>query len=283
MTSQRSIFDEWRDRLDEYERELDDSAGSRSWVVHAYAKVLRFLLSFYGDSDAANSGLIERREASAVDPSLPSTVALYESAGIGAGKPAKDISTIRATLATIHESQGVGDPPGPLSEGLRADDPVCVLSHYSAEEAQAVHDWLRDEGIKAGVNRSGRLYQVDVPASSREHAKELLAANAIESRIQAPHPIPDSIDFKEQIELAICNSVVVWFVAAVIFIAEWHVPSFVPLENRKGMLLGELLFAALACLVGGLSIGIAFERRRKENERRPIPWKRPDNVTTTSP
>jgi hypothetical protein len=271
MTSQRSMIDQWRTRLTEYERELNDPAGSPSWLVSAYANVLRFLLAFYGDSDAATSELIERQETIAVDASLPSTAALYESGGIGAGKPAKDISTIRATLATVHKSQGVSRSPGPLHEGLRPDDPVCVLSHYSPDEAQAVRDLLHEAGIKARVYRSRQLYQVHVPASARECAKELLAENAIESRIQTPPRILDPVDAKELVEMGLCNSVVIWFVAAVIFVAEWHVPSFVPLENRKWMLVGELLFAAIACLVGGLSIGIAFERRRRENERRAKP------------
>jgi hypothetical protein len=163
MTSQRSIFDEWRARLTEYQRELDSPAGARSWLVYAYTKVLRFLLSYYG----YKSDLLPSKPPGAGGKGIETWVA----EPIGPGKPARTTEVIRRAVDSIHAANSPGAESGPLTGGLRPDDLVPIAAFSNWEELDFWLVELTRQGCRPEVEHAGGMSQVKVPFEHYQRAK----------------------------------------------------------------------------------------------------------------
>jgi hypothetical protein len=167
MTSQRSITDEWRARLAEYERELNDPIGSRSWLVRAYVKGLRFLLSFYRDQDQAASPIAHPQSSARAMKS-------WVAEPIGPGKPARSTESVRHTIDSIHEANAPGVNSGPLIDGLRPNDLVVVAQFTNWEELDVWLTMFRQQGYRPEVEHTGEVSRVKVPFEHYRQAKAMI-------------------------------------------------------------------------------------------------------------
>jgi hypothetical protein len=176
MTSRAELIAEWRSRLDDCERQLDepDPAGELrwTWLRRMYAQVLRYLIARYEDEDAA--GEVD------VSASAGSRMSFHEAGDVGPGKPARSPETIRGVLDTIHANVP-GMPAGSYCCGR--DDPIVVESFYDGQGAEQARRLLKSRGLaNVRLTREGRVRQLWTTRADFEVAQAILSKHGFPKR-----------------------------------------------------------------------------------------------------
>jgi hypothetical protein len=111
----------------------------------------------------------------------------------GAGKPPKDVSTIRHALDALHSS-GPARPQGPLAQGI-GDARIPVVSFARRDVALEFQQALLEAGVMSSLSRLRRRTQVEVDATDRFQAVEHL--RRFEARLDPERlrPLPRHFDF----------------------------------------------------------------------------------------
>jgi hypothetical protein len=169
--SRKQLVAEWRSRLAAAE-ELPTGAVTRpGWLRRVQRRLYRFLLSLYGSGDwrTADSPPFEIHSNRAVVFDAPDVLPL-------AGKPAKETGKIRAVLKAVATAQDQPLAPGPLLDGLPAEDWVTIAVVEPGIDPGRCVKLLRSHQFAVQVLSRGRDLAIEVPAREHRAALKLLAA-----------------------------------------------------------------------------------------------------------
>ena len=90
---------------------------------------------------------------------------------------ADHLARLRKTLKSIHAENPSASGPGPLADGLDAQDRVAIESFFDVANARRFQDMLIQNGIGSTKNQQSRRTLVFVDYEDREQARALLQAH----------------------------------------------------------------------------------------------------------
>jgi hypothetical protein len=223
---------------------LGEPAKPRNWIVRAYAKVLRFLLSFYGAEPAALNAAQTQHDRQRMDLKVVEP--------IGPGKAARSAETVRETIDSIHDANAPHVKSGPLIAGLRPDDLIVVETFKDYDIADYWLVTFTQRGFQPRFERDGDLCRI------RTSFKHYPAARAMIDRRQRKRRRRKASFNAQSLEVRHSRFLEILLIAALgLFIG---VIVGVPVGGGAGQGLALLFGASVAAsrvmmVVGAISVG----------------------------
>jgi hypothetical protein len=171
MPTRDDLIADWRNRLAEAGDVPADSSSRPAWATRLRIRLYQFLISLYGDGNwhsADNPTTAETPPQATNESTEPTT---------WQGKPAKDISTIRATLSSVAHARSRPNIPGSFAEGKGSDAWTVVATYRGAIDPYRCASLLESSKILARpLNRRDDIV-IEVRAKDAEHAARIIQAN----------------------------------------------------------------------------------------------------------
>ena len=105
------------------------------------------------------------------------------------GKPPKSIEQIRSAVESIHRNTATPTRPGPLTEGLAADERVVLATFHDASLCRDFQQRLLAAGVMSSVRKQRRMTLLSVDTADRTRAAELLRVQAVSWSLRAVPPL----------------------------------------------------------------------------------------------
>jgi hypothetical protein len=171
MPTRDDIIADWHSRLAEASQTSVEPSSSPAWLVRLRVRLYQFLISLYGDGDwQATCGPSTKHDPSAaVDQADEPTD--------WQGKPAKDLTAIRAVLKTVAQAGSSQIIPGSFAEGTGPDAWVAVATLNGGIHPLRCASLLKASQITVRwLNRSDDV-TIEVRAKDETNAAKIIQAN----------------------------------------------------------------------------------------------------------
>jgi hypothetical protein len=170
-TTRDDLIADWRKRLAEASAVSAEPSSRQAWLTRLRIRLYQFLLSLYGDgswhvADVPNTS--DRQQSTANQLDEPIT---------WQGKPAKDISAIRAVLSSVADARPTPNVPGSFAEGAGPDAWIVMATYKSGIDPYRCASLLQSRTISARwVNRRDDV-TVEVRAKDEAIAAQVMQTN----------------------------------------------------------------------------------------------------------
>jgi hypothetical protein len=243
-TTRDDLIADWHNRLADASHADAESSQRAAWLARLQVRLYRFLLSLYGDGHW-NAPPREGQAGAAINQATPDPVEVLPLAG----KPAKNLATIRSVLETVASAQSAKPASGPLAKGLADGEWIVVARQAKDLDLEACVRLLHAERIVCRWSSEQRL--VLVPAAMAALARNRIAANRFRLR-PSPAELPfqkvrvPAASWKATIMIATAPYIAIattMFVSHAYSESRGRYPAYVPVVH------GLAIFAALFALL----------------------------------
>jgi hypothetical protein len=169
--TREQLIADWRKRLATASEAPEEPTSRAAWLIRLRIRLYHFLLSLYGQGDW--NAPTERVEQ---EPQSQSALTIDTQALPLAGKPAKDLDSIRAVLNSVAGARENKPQAGPLVAGIDRDNWVIVTSASRGLDPELTATALLAKGIVARVVSRQHDMTVEVRGYHEFAAVELIAA-----------------------------------------------------------------------------------------------------------
>ncbi|HEY2414232.1 MAG TPA: hypothetical protein VGI40_18455, partial [Pirellulaceae bacterium] len=111
MSTRDEIIADWRNRLAEATVAPTEPSSRPAWLIRLRVRLYQFLLSLYGEGHWHSADVQSSEGAQQVTDNQTAESIAWQ------GKPAKDITAIRAVLSSVAEARPSPNVPGSFAEG----------------------------------------------------------------------------------------------------------------------------------------------------------------------
>jgi len=171
MPTRDDLIADWRKNLAEAADSKLETSPHAAWLTRLRLRLYQFLLSLYGDgswqsADAPSNNDRQQNIASETDEPLA-----------WQGKPAKDISAIRAVLSSVAEARPAPNVPGSFAEGIGAEAWKIVATLSGGIHPHRCVSLLQAKQVPARLLNRRDDITVEVRAKDEAHAAQIIQSN----------------------------------------------------------------------------------------------------------
>jgi hypothetical protein len=171
MSTRDEIIADWRNRLAEATVAPTEPSSRPAWLIRLRVRLYQFLLSLYGEGHWHSADVQSSEGAQQVTDNQTAESIAWQ------GKPAKDITAIRAVLSSVAEARPSPNVPGSFAEGAGPEAWIVVATFNTGIQPQRCTTLLNAKKISARWLSRNDDVTVEVRSKDEAQATHIIQAN----------------------------------------------------------------------------------------------------------